>query len=482
MGEVCADTTREHLRICHLSREAPDVLRMRGGTECSSRPVQAAVAMVSVLLFGALFFLGVPIASPTPFLGVRAQMLSDHPATTWREGQAMSEQEARRLYLSNTKVTLWEKCGKAYESRYIKHLPSAAGPAAGLGRAVHRTLELLLMEGMASERLLPLSRERATKIFQAAFVEEELVGAALFEEGLRMVHGFVEDEGVFDHRGVMAVEHPFKVQLGSIGARGVIDRIELLPDGGVRIVDYKTGRLLPTPDELATGLQLTLYEAVVRRIYPWVTRVELAIWNVRHRVRMATSRTPEQVAAVFPYLEAIGAALSQATVFPARIGTHCAFCDYRQGCSDYQAVLDGTGAVPSVPLDDVEAVASERQGIAARIRILTGRQKELDRALRQHLGQADEVRAAGKRFRLLPIVSRRHELATTAAVLARGTDLSATEAAARVGVVDKNRLRRLLADVAKTRGSGHAAMLRVEVDALAKERHTQKLWITSATT
>ena len=54
-----------------------------------------------------------------------------------------------------------------------------------------------------------------------------------------------------------------KVTLGRAVLRGQADRIELAPDGAVRILDYKTGSSKPTRADLPRHAQLGAYQVAV---------------------------------------------------------------------------------------------------------------------------------------------------------------------------------------------------------------------------
>jgi RecB family exonuclease len=54
--------------------------------------------------------------------------------------------------------------------------------------------------------------------------------------------------------------------VAGVRLRGAIDRIDRADDGvGIRIVDYKTGRKEPRPDDLPDDLQLAVYHLAATR-------------------------------------------------------------------------------------------------------------------------------------------------------------------------------------------------------------------------
>ena len=61
----------------------------------------------------------------------------------------------------------------------------------------------------------------------------------------------------------VGVETPFRVQVGRAVVAGRVDRIERARDGGLRIVDLKTGTSKPTKADLAEHGQLGAYQVAV---------------------------------------------------------------------------------------------------------------------------------------------------------------------------------------------------------------------------
>jgi putative RecB family exonuclease len=388
---------------------------------------------------------------------------------------------AERPRTSHTRVETWTACPTRYARRYIERAP-VAGPDAArdLGIVVHATLERLEQEAVDAEGPAALSAGRAREVYREEWSRSGLTDPRVFVEGHAMVLGFVEDRGVLPAGQVIGIELPFVLPIGPFDLHGVIDRIEREPDGTILVADYKTGRLLPGPGELEAHVQLSLYEAAVRALLPDARRVRLELWMVRHRTRLATSRTAEQVQAAIDYVTMATRQFVAATEFPARLGAHCAYCDYRTTCSAYGEALAAGGPVAAVPAEDLASLAVERAQLAELGKLVDRRKRAIDAVIRKRLAREPEVVAGGTRFRLFDVVSRTHALSVVLPILSRATGRDPAELAAELGAVDDERLNAVLEDVARRRGVAHGAMVRAEVEALARERKTQRLWATSA--
>ena len=65
---------------------------------------------------------------------------------------------------------------------------------------------------------------------------------------------------------VLAVEQRFRFELDASTLTGYIDRIDRLPDGQLRLIDYKTSKKAMKQDEAEQDLQLALYALACREV------------------------------------------------------------------------------------------------------------------------------------------------------------------------------------------------------------------------
>lgn len=379
--------------------------------------------------------------------------------------------------LSYSRVSLWEQCPLAYRFRYHDRLETTESKqAAELGSAVHAAIEEMQREHLREERRGPISRESATYHWRQAFTEARLSGADVFAEGLGLVLGFVRDQGPLDAYDVLAIEEPFELKVGKHTVIGVIDRVDRIGEETIEIIDFKTSRLLFTRDELESNLQLSLYCIAAKQLWPWAKNIRLTMWMLRHNLRQEATRTPEQLEAAREYLQAIGDQIVAATEYPARPNTLCGYCDYRRSCPTYAKLLQGRHEVTADNLEDLEAVAREREQVAAVSKAAYRRQQELDAVLKAHLAERDELVLGGVRYATFRVTSNDYPLDATVEVLARVSGMPEADVRARIGTVENTKLESLLGKVAKQRGRAEAALVESELGALATQRHTQRIW------
>ena len=387
----------------------------------------------------------------------------------------MTPEAKRNTHLSFSRLSRFETCPLSYRFHYIDQLPAEPGVPLRLGKLIHAVLENLVREVLEDEITGPLSEERAVELLREAWAADELVGVDVFQEALRIVRDFVRSQGVVDHRNVLAVEK-FRLPVGEFEVLGFIDRVDQVDDETIEVIDYKTNRQLFTREEVDTSLQLSLYAAAVKRLWPWAKKVKLTFLMLRHGVRLETTRTEEQLADALTYAEVLGKQTETATEFPPRLNANCSYCDHRQHCLAYADALKGKCEFICANLDDLEAVAREREEVAHLTKALSARKAELEDILKTHLQHHDELVLGGVRYRMFTTTSVDYPLGPTLDVLSEATGRSHQELTAELGTIDKKALDAELKRLGKSLDRSRVALLKAELEARAEKTHSPRFW------
>jgi putative RecB family exonuclease len=113
---------------------------------------------------------------------------------------------------------------------------------------------------------------------------------------------------------------------------GVIDRLTALGEGVYEVVDYKTGRRLPTPGDLKKDRQLGLYEVGVRQNFPDAREVRLVWHYLSHDKELRSSRQGDDLRILEKEVCDVVERIESAASFPCRRGPLCRWCEYQQLC------------------------------------------------------------------------------------------------------------------------------------------------------
>ncbi|MCK6586526.1 MAG: PD-(D/E)XK nuclease family protein [Polyangiaceae bacterium] len=382
----------------------------------------------------------------------------------------------KNQHLSYSRLTRFETCPLSYRLHYIEKQQAEPGLPLRFGKTIHAVLERLIKEVVDDERTGPLSEERAIELYREAWGAERLTGMDVFAEGLAILRRFIAEQGVVDHRDVLAIEKEFRLPVGPFEVLGFIDRVDWIDDETVEVIDYKTNHQLFTRDEVDTSLQMSLYEVAVRRLWPWAKKVKLTFWMLRHGVRQQTTRTEEQLADALAYVETLGRQTETATEYPARLNTNCSYCDHRKQCPAYAEALKGKREFIVEDLADLEGVAREREEVARLAKALYARKEELEDILKAQLKERDELVLGGVRYRMFATTSLDYPLEPTLTLLADATGLSRDEVLGKLGAIDKKALDALLKSLGKKLDKPRVSLLKAELEAHADKRMSPRLW------
>ena len=312
-----------------------------------------------------------------------------------------------------------------------------------------------------------LDADYAAESYRRAWTGSPLRDHALFVEGRELVERWAEREGIVDCRNVLGVEHVFSLHLGDFALRGTMDRVDRIGDDAIRIRDYKSTRLPPRRDDVEESLQLAIYDLAAQQLWPWARRVEVAFDLLRHDVVMRTERTAAQREATRQYVAATVAQIRQGHDTSARPSTLCTTCDQRSHCSTYADMRAGRRAPTVAVPEDLPAVAREREELGAIIKALVVRRDELDLILRAELAHHPELVLDGRRYTLNVAQYKEYPLEPTLAALGRA-GVSREEGFARLATVDGNALRKLLAELRRSRTPPQMDTLEESLDAGAR--------------
>lgn len=245
--------------------------------------------------------------------------------------------------LSPSRVGDFLNCPLLYRFRSIDRLPEPPSPAAVRGTVVHRVLEQLF-DLPAADR----TPEQADTMLAPAWAElqetEPAVASMFPTDGPEIVAWLASCSEVLaryfqleDPRRLEPAERELYVETltdSKLLLRGVIDRVDVAPDGAIRVVDYKTGN---SPGEMFEGkalFQLKFYALVLWRMRGVVPKMvqlvylgnsEVLRYEPDEQDLLATER---KVLAVW---DAVRAA-TERQQFEARKGAGCQWCAHQAIC------------------------------------------------------------------------------------------------------------------------------------------------------
>ncbi|HTU39256.1 MAG TPA: PD-(D/E)XK nuclease family protein, partial [Acidimicrobiales bacterium] len=151
--------------------------------------------------------------------------------------------------LTPSKVSAFTSCPLAFRFSQIERLPEPASPHAVKGTLVHAALEGLFWHHAPAERTPAAGAAELERAWNELQDDEEFAQLELEHEAAgeflsdaqRLVDNYFRLEDPTQARAV-GVELGVETMVDGMRLRGIIDRLDVGPDGSLIVVDYKTGR------------------------------------------------------------------------------------------------------------------------------------------------------------------------------------------------------------------------------------------------
>ncbi|WP_141013289.1 RecB family exonuclease [Nocardioides sambongensis] len=267
-------------------------------------------------------------------------------------------------------------CPLLYRFRTVDRLPERPSVDAARGTLVHKVLEDLF-DRPADERT-PTSAGAMLEPSWEALLEVEPGLATLFEpDGIPDPAALAAWLGscraaleryftLEDPRRLEPADRELYVESmtdSKLVLRGIIDRVDVAPDGSIRVVDYKTGRAPREGGEARALFQLKFYGLLLWRIRGVVPRRLQLIYLGDGQI-VSYDPDEQDLAATERKVEAIWRAISAAQEsgeWLPRRSALCHWCDHQAICPEFGGTPPPLPEVPPVlgsthPVEDVQPV------------------------------------------------------------------------------------------------------------------------------
>lgn len=246
--------------------------------------------------------------------------------------------------LSPSRASDFKTCPQLFRFRAIDRLPEPATVYQARGTTAHLALQRLFdrpAEQRTPEALYDLFREAWSELrieeYEGLFpsIEDERSWGL---ESLELLANYfsVEDPRSFDP---LDRELDLLEEMDGITIRGILDRMEEVPDGRMVITDYKTGKAPPERYALPAFFALKIYALLIRRRTGRTPdAVKLIYLNGPTVYEIPV--TDAQLDAMDRQLRALWTAIERAIEeerFPTRVSRLCDWCSFRDICPAWEA-------------------------------------------------------------------------------------------------------------------------------------------------
>lgn len=207
-------------------------------------------------------------------------------------------------YLSYSQIETFRTCPLHYKLKYIYKVPTPPSASQSFGTSMHATIKKFyekVGEGeKPAERLIHKCLEEN---WEKEGFRDKVHERKFFEKGKIYLSGFLKENFSPKNLPVLMEEQftiPLLAKKEPLRVGGKIDRVDVLPDGSIEIIDYKTGATIPTQREVDSNLQLSFYTLAATSIptSPFgksPKEVKLSLYFLDQQQKISTTRTKEQL-------------------------------------------------------------------------------------------------------------------------------------------------------------------------------------------
>lgn len=270
----------------------------------------------------------------------------------------------RRPGLSPSRANDFTQCPLLFRFRVVDKLPEPPSSAAVRGTLVHSVLERLYDAPLGArtlaqaQALLPSEWGKlleARPEYSALFTGEQESADWLGSAGKLLSTYFTLE----DPNRLEPAERELFVESQLDGGpllRGIIDRIDVAPDGAVRVVDYKSGKSPRPGYENSAAFQMRFYALVLWRERGQIPKMLQLVYLGDGQV-LRSEPTERELLATEQRIRSIWSGITTAATtgaWPTRRTPLCGWCAHQSVCPEFG------GTPPDVDPDAVERAIGVR--------------------------------------------------------------------------------------------------------------------------
>lgn len=248
--------------------------------------------------------------------------------------------------LTPSKVAAFTNCPLAFRYSVIEHRPEPPSPHAVKGTLVHSALEGLFWNHAPAGRTRAAAGHELERAWKELGSDPEFIALALGGDDaaafLADAHTLVDNYFRLEDPTTVhtiGVELGVEIEDGGLRLRGIIDRLDIGPDGALTVVDYKTGRAPSERYEQGKMGGVQTYALLCEKVLGRAP-VEVRLLHLRDPVAISAVSTPQTLRGQQRRTSAVWNAIERACVsedFRPKVGPLCQFCHFKPSCPAFGA-------------------------------------------------------------------------------------------------------------------------------------------------
>lgn len=270
----------------------------------------------------------------------------------------------KNLSFSYSKMGMYKECPQKYKFRYVHQIPELPKYFFAFGSALHSVMEFIYNPQRAFFPTLAEALAHFDTVWNKttweekgyASVDKELAGYA---EGRAEIEAYYQKHAATFVRP-LCVEMKSVLEMDGLSLISILDRMDYLGDGKIKILDYKTGKTVQRePDQLYMYQKVAetspVIKALVQQKDPSAKQVrveQLAFYHLPSLTELTFERAPDKE--IFEFWQKvldIAGQIRAGKFDPTPGEKQCRWCDYRNICPVYTGrEYTGPSGAAALPL------------------------------------------------------------------------------------------------------------------------------------
>lgn len=254
------------------------------------------------------------------------------------------------MHTSYSALDTYKTCPLKYKYQEIEKRKTPKRVEQVFGTVVHSALKYMFLRDPlypALDEVIDFYtqkwKEAAEKIEWKNLERKEAQEKMYFEEGIKLLENFYKKNSPWNFNAV-ELESRFQINLEDADTgtthtlAGFIDRIDKDPAGDVyEIIDYKTGKKMPSQEMLEDNLQLGLYSIALKDRWPKLPaeHIQTSLYFLKHNEKISAGHSDEKLERAKGRILAIIKEIEkrmESGLFEPTPGPLCNWCGFRPIC------------------------------------------------------------------------------------------------------------------------------------------------------
>lgn len=322
---------------------------------------------------------------------MEAQITLDTGEVISRIPVSWKKREGKLDYLSVSKIQSYEQCPACFYYEYISeetaHIDNA-NYFTKFGSILHEVAEIMVKTYRDTGIVLDV-----VNTLNDVWKRYDLTGIDTYEEAKDLLKTYFKANPVDTRKDKpILIEKEWRGELGGCTFGLIVDYAGIRTNNNkIGILrDYKTNRMPFTTAELASSLQLRIYQIVLRRhllpeVEKWISGYDLFYYGWQQ----CKEFTDDDLKSAEDYVNNIYNQIINDTVWEEKLNKYCGYRECRHTCSTYQKALHNSqiSNTPYIKSQDTDWVAleHEREYLISLEKNAKNRKMELDTLMKEHI-------------------------------------------------------------------------------------------------